>query len=69
MINDALLDGILDWPTINDVDRLVAEVRRQRAEIDHLRGALERVRTGISKGPLWIEDEATEALKRDFRLL
>lgn len=70
MIEDELLDGLLDWPTINDVPRLVAEVRRQRKEIAHLRGTVEKVAAAAIEGhgPYWIEELAREALKKDFRL-
>lgn len=70
LIDDELLEGLLEWPTINDVPRLVAEVRRQRREIAHLRGAVERVAAAAIEGhgPYWIEEFAREALKKDFRL-
>lgn len=70
MIDDELLAVLLDWPTINDVPRLVAEVRRQRREIAHLRGAVEKVAAAAIEGhgPHWIEDFARSALKQDFRL-
>lgn len=67
---DELLEGLLDWPTINDVPRLVAEVRRQQREIAHLRDALKRVADAAENGhgPIWLEDTAREALAKDFRL-
>lgn len=70
MINDELLDGILEWPTVNDVDRLVKEIKRQRLEITHLRQSLETIRDAVvgGHGPLWIEETAIKALEEDFRL-
>lgn len=69
MITDEVLEGVLDWPTTNDVGRLVAEVRRQRREIAHLRGALEQVAHAAEQGhgPHWIEEYARGALQKDFR--
>lgn len=68
--DDALLDGLLDWPTINDVPRLVSRIRAQNREIAHLRGAVERIAAAAIEGygPHWIEDFARAALAKDFRL-
>jgi hypothetical protein len=68
--DDALLDGLMDWPTINDVPRLVERIRRQNREIAHLRGACEKIAAAAIEGhgPHWIEDFARAALAKDFRL-
>lgn len=69
MIDDDLLSEWEAAPTINDIVRLVAEVRRQRREIAHLRGACEKVAAAAIEGhgPHWIEEYAREALAKDFR--
>lgn len=67
-IEDQLLEGMLDLPNVNDVDRLVAEVRRQRREIAALHGALALIAENLDRGPVWIEHIARQALSRDFRL-
>jgi hypothetical protein len=68
--DDALLDGLLDWPTVNDVPRLVNRIRSQNREIAHLRGAVEKIAVAAIEGygPHWIEDFARTALAKDFRL-
>lgn len=70
MIEDGILDGMLEAPNVNDVVRLVREVRRQRREIAWLRGGLSRIGTGIQhgQGPLWVEEQAELSLAKDFRL-
>lgn len=70
MIDDGVLEGMLDAPNVNDVVRLVREVRRQRREIAHLRGAVEQIAAAAIEGygPHWIEDFARTALRKDFRL-
>lgn len=70
MIDDELLEVWLESPNVNDVSRLVAEVRRQRREIAHLRGTVEKVAAAAIEGhgPYWIEELARESLKKDFRL-
>ena len=68
--DDALLDGLLDWPTVNDVPRLVNRIHSQNREIAHLRGAVEKIAVAAIEGygPHWIEDFARTALTKDFRL-
>jgi hypothetical protein len=68
--DDALLDGLIDSPNVNDVPRLVQRIRAQNREIAHLRGAVEKVAVAAIEGygPYWIEDFARAALKKDFRL-
>ena len=68
--DDALLDGVVDWPTVEDVPRLVARIRAQNREIAHLRGACEQIAAAAIEGhgPHWIEDMARKALAKDFRL-
>lgn len=69
-IDDALLEGMLEWPTVADVPRLVARIRAQNREIAHLRGACEQIAAAAIEGhgPHWIEDFARKALAKDFRL-
>lgn len=70
MIEDTRLDAMLEAPNVNDVVRLVVEVRRQRREIAHLRGTVEKVAAAAIEGhgPYWIEELARESLKKDFRI-
>ena len=69
-IDDDLLDGVIDWPTVADVPRLVARIRAQNREIAHLRGACEKIAAAAIEGygPAWIEDYARQTLEKDFRL-
>jgi hypothetical protein len=68
--DDALLAGVIDWPTVADIPRLVARIRAQNREIAHLRGACEKIAAAAIEGhgPAWIEDFARAALAKDFRL-
>ena len=68
--DDALLDGVIDWPTVADVPRLVERIRAQNREIAHLRGACEKIAAAAIEGygPHWIEDMARTALAKDFRI-
>jgi hypothetical protein len=68
--DDALLDGVIDWPTVADIPRLAARIRAQNREIAHLRGACEHIAAAAIEGygPAWIEDFARKALAKDFRL-
>lgn len=70
MSSDEGMDAIIEAPTVNDVDRLVAVIRRQNREIAYLRGALGRIADAANEGhgPYWIEDFAREALTKDFRI-
>lgn len=69
-IDDALLSGMIEWPTVADVPRLVARIRAQNREIAHLRGACEKIAAAAIEGygPHWIEDFARKALAKDFRV-
>jgi hypothetical protein len=70
LADDALLEGVIECPTVADVPRLVARIRAQNREIAYLRGACEKIAAAAIEGygPAWIEDFARKALAKDFRL-